>query len=287
MKNERYRIGDFLFEISCPEEIPVPSNFRQFRSSAHCPAYCYRISCVDALPEFRQAAIARREDLCVLPSGTGGEIRLLGIRGTPGYYACYRECGTDCAEVLLKKSELDTLCLDTVFTSLLALERRMLERDSLILHCAYLCYRGQAILFSGPSGIGKSTQANLWQTFRGAEIRNGDRALLCRRAETWTACGWPVCGSSGICRLGDAPIQAVVMLEQGASNHAQRLTPVQAFSLLYAQTTINRWNAAAVTHSMDLLESLITQVPVYRLTCTPTEGAVDCLESALDEQGER
>lgn len=287
MKNERYRIGEFLFEISYPKEVHIPSNFQQFRVMAGCPAYFYRISCADTLPAFQQEAIARRDDLCVLPSETGGEIRQLGVRGTAGFYACYMERGSDRADIVLKKSELDALCFDTVFTSLLALERRMLERDSLILHCSCLRYRGQAILFSGPSGIGKSTQANLWRTYRGAEIMNGDRALLRRSAGKWIACGWPVCGSSGICRLGDAPIRSIVMLEQGARNHSERLPPVRAFSLLYGQTTINRWNPNAVTHSIDLIENLITEVPVYQLTCTPTEAAVDCLESALGELGER
>ena len=121
MKNERYRIGEFLFEISHPKEVHIPSNFQQFRVMAGCPAYFYRISCADTLPAFQQEAIARRDDLCVLPSETGGEIRQLGVRGTAGFYACYMERGSDRADIVLKKSEQDTLCFDTLLTSLLAL----------------------------------------------------------------------------------------------------------------------------------------------------------------------
>lgn len=49
----------------------------------------------------------------------------------------------------------------------------------LVLHSAYIVTRGgEGILFSGPSGIGKSTQAALWERFAGARTVNGDRALV-------------------------------------------------------------------------------------------------------------
>ena len=60
--------------------------------------------------------------------------------------------------------------------------------------------------------LGKSTQAGLWERYRGAKIVNGDRALLRKINGSWAACGWPVCGSSDICLLGDTPIHAIIML---------------------------------------------------------------------------
>ena len=49
----------------------------------------------------------------------------------------------------------------------------------LVLHSSYvLTQSGAAVLFSGPSGIGKSTQAALWQQYAGADVINGDRTLL-------------------------------------------------------------------------------------------------------------
>ena len=54
--------------------------------------------------------------------------------------------------------------IDPMFTSLLALERRLVKKNSMILHCAYVEYQGEAILFSAPSETGKTTQANLWKS---------------------------------------------------------------------------------------------------------------------------
>ena len=131
-----------------------------------------------------------------------GEARLIGIKGQPAPYALYRELSGQEAEVHLAAEAVDDLRFDPVFTSLFALERQMIRRDSMILHCAYIKYCGAAILFSAPSETGKSTQAGLWEKYRGSETVNGDRALLRKIDGRWTACGWPVCGSSEICHLG-------------------------------------------------------------------------------------
>ena len=75
------------------------------------------------------------------------------------------------------------------------------------------------------------------------------------------------------------------MLSQGKTDTVERLTPFQAFSQIYSQITINRWNREAQQRAMDLIENLITHVPVYHLSCTISEDAVRCLESALYPQG--
>ena len=71
--------------------------------------------------------------------------------------------------------------VDTVFVSLFAMEKRMLAKDAMVLHCSVLKVKSGVILFSGPSGIGKSTQAGLWTKYRKARVINGDRTLLKKR----------------------------------------------------------------------------------------------------------
>ena len=45
----------------------------------------------------------------------------------------------------------------------IALEALLLQRDAMILHASFVSTRYGGLLFSGVSGIGKSTQAHLWQ----------------------------------------------------------------------------------------------------------------------------
>lgn len=275
-----FRIGDFCFRLLFPENLPFPSNFLLFETKQGLPEYSYQLCITDKIPQLAGKVIAVRSDIVVYQTSLG-ESRLLGIKGKDTFYACYQEISEGQAEVFLSMHEISGIHIDPVFSSMFALERHMIKRDSLILHCSYMVYQGKAILFSAPSGIGKSTQAELWKRYRGSRIVNGDRALLRKIDGVWSACGWPVCGSSDICEAEDTPLYTIVMLRQGETNHIERLSPVQAFTKLYAQITINQWNPAFVQRAMELIEDLIGQIPVYQLTCNMTEDAVQCLEQAI------
>lgn len=275
-----FQIGDFCFRLLCPEAIPLPSNFLPFEIKQGRPEYTYRLSIADTLPQPDEKIIAKRQDLIVYEV-PAGESRLIGVRGQNTFYACYQEVSEQQANVILSFHEIKDLHFDPVFISLFALERQMIKRDSLILHCAYIEYQGKAILFSAPSETGKTTQAELWERYKGSHTVNGDRALLRKINKQWTACSWPVSGSSGVCNLGDTPIHAIIMLGQGKTNRIERLSPVQAFLLLYAQITINQWNSSFVQRAITDLEELIEQVPVYQLTCNMTQDAVQCVATEL------
>lgn len=279
-----FRIGDFCFCILSELSCAAPAHFCQFAIETGVPEYIYRLREVPSLPVLDGKQIVWRPDLEVRQEGEK-EIRLIGIRGQKEYYACYQEVSACEANIWVTGQMRGLMPSDTVYTSLFALERRMIGYGGLILHCAYIKYRGKGILFSGPSGIGKSTQAALWEQYRNSAVINGDRALLRRENGRWLACGWPVCGSSGICHREDVPIHAIVMLRQDDSNSTIRLSPAEAFGQLYPQITVNQWNPAFVRMALDGINNLIQQVPVWRLDCNMTEDAVQCLESALFPDG--
>lgn len=281
-----FRIGNFTFRLCCSGEITPPENFMKFELEMGNPEYTYHIEVSACLPRPEGRLIAQRPDLTVFrkedsPEGQGLESRLIGVKGNPDFYACYREVSADRAEVTLVRDRIAELHIDPVFTSLLALERRQVRKDSMVLHCAYVEYQGEAILFSAPSETGKTTQANLWEKYRGSRTVNGDRSLLGKIDGRWTAQGWPVCGTSEVCNNEALPIKAVVMLSQAKENRAERLTPGHAFPLLYSQITVNKWNTEDHIHTLDLIEDFLGSVPVLHLGCTISEEAVVCLEDVL------
>ena len=163
----------------------------------------------------------------------------------------------------------------------IGLEELLLYQQRMILHASFVEHEGEGILFSGPSGIGKSTQADLWKEKEGAEIINGDRPILGVKDGAWTAWGSPYAGSSGYHIQRSAPIKAIVMLAQGSENHVQRLNVRQAVSAILAQTTMNSWNPQNVERTVDLVMQLAAAVPVFRLQCTPNEKAVEVLKEYL------
>ena len=274
-----FLIGDFCFRLCWPEELALPENFMLFRTAAGEPEYSYRIQLTDRLPEPEGELIARRPDIRVF-FNHGLESRVIGVKGGD-FYACYRETTERSAEIALLRREAENMRFDVMFTSLLALERRMVQKDALILHCAYIRHQGEAILFSAPSETGKSTQADLWEKYRGSRTVNGDKALLQCVNGRWTARGWPVCGSSAICENLSTPVRAVVMLSQGQEDELRRLSPREAFTQLYSQITVNTWNRDFAGKNMALIEGLISRTPVFHLRCTISENAVRCLEKEI------
>lgn len=158
----------------------------------------------------------------------------------------------------------------------------LLERGGVVLHAAWVLHNGTGILFSGPSGVGKSTQAALWAKYRGAEVINGDRCLL-RLGEDGRAWAHGICysGTSGICQNRSAPVAALVLVTQGAENRVAPLGGLAAFKALLPQCAYRTWDAVDVVNATDILSRLLTRTPTFRLECRVDAGAVECLERVL------
>ena len=137
------------------------------------------------------------------------------------------------------------------------------------------------LLFSGPSGIGKSTQAGLWQTYRGAKQINGDRPILSKDHGKWLAWGSPYAGSSKCHVNENCSVSAVIILQQSETCSLQRLSLPEAFRAVWSGLTIYNWDKFFVEKAFDLTMDFIATVPVFRFGCTPDIFAVEYLEREL------
>ena len=187
--------------------------------------------------------------------------------------------------VLLRSDFADMGLKGHVLLNLLCLEQLLLELDALLLHASFVRFQGKGVLFSGPSGIGKSTQARLWEACRGAEILNGDRAAICLDEGVWRAYGLPIAGSSRIFRNESAPVEAIVVLRQAPHNRIRPISPAEAVRTLLPEFSIHRWDREFLDRVLGLTTALLTAVPVYLLECTPDENAVALLHSTLAKGG--
>lgn len=164
--------------------------------------------------------------------------------------------------------------------SILCLPQLLLPFRTLIFHASYIGWNDKGILFTAPSGTGKSTQAELWRRCRGAEVLNGDKAGV-RLDGVPTAHGVPFSGTSGICHNVSLPLRAVVVLSQAPENTIRRLPPSQAVAALCPNVFADSAVGEEWTTALHLLLDLAASVPVYALACTPDERAVAALEQAL------
>ncbi len=154
----------------------------------------------------------------------------------------------------------------------------------MILHSSFVRWKGQGILFTAPSGTGKSTQADLWERYEQAEILNGDRTALRYVQNHWRAYGLPYAGSSGIYRNESCPIAAVVVLSQSKENMLQRLNERTAFRHIYSQLTLHPWDSSFMERTLADLDFLLKTIPVYHLSCRPDQEAVELLKQELERE---
>jgi hypothetical protein len=160
-------------------------------------------------------------------------------------------------------------------------EHLIARAGGFIFHCAYIDIGGKAVLFTAPSGTGKSTQADLWQKYRNADIINGDRAAVRICDGVPTACGIPFAGSSQYCKNRDLPIAAIVYLSQAPENTLRSMKGYEAFLRIWEGVSVNTWDKTDLELVSAAVQTLAAQVPVFHLSCTPDESAVLTLEAAL------
>ncbi|MEI3319204.1 MAG: hypothetical protein V8R90_01495 [Eubacterium sp.] len=146
--------------------------------------------------------------------------------------------------------------------------------NRIIMHASVVEYQNQAILFSGPSEIGKSTQANLWKKYMNADILNGDRATIDISKDITNVYGSPYAGSSKIYRNESAPIKAIILLKQGEKNSIRQLVGMELYRNMFPRFSLARWDDKLSNISMNIIEEIISRIPVYELTCLPDEEAV-------------
>lgn len=163
----------------------------------------------------------------------------------------------------------------------IALEEVLIKHDALVVHSAFVDTEYGGILFSGPSGVGKSTQADLWVRYKGAELINGDRTIVRKVGHGWKAFGSPYAGSSRCFKNKSKKIRAIVVLEQADRCNIRQLGLKEAFVSVYSETTVNTWNAVYVEKVTSLIFDLVSNIPVYRVACTPDINAVEVLEEVL------
>lgn len=166
----------------------------------------------------------------------------------------------------------------------IALPSILLHQRHLIFHASYIEHQKCGIIFVAPSGTGKSTQADLWAKYRGAQILNGDKACV-EVSENPVVHGIPFEGTSGICHDESFQLKCIVCLAQAEDNSVVRLTAVQAIRMLFANTFVDRAVGEEWNRAVELLIKLIETVPVFHLACTPDERAVETLEQVINQIG--
>lgn len=165
---------------------------------------------------------------------------------------------------------------------------RLLQFGGMMLHASAVELDGGAYLFSGPSGMGKSTHTRLWmQSFPNARIFNDDKPALRKTDGVWYAYGTPWCGKDGININLRAPLRAICFLRQGAENKIRRLSPIEATAAILSQTQRRFATSEGLGVLMNMIDMLISEIPIYELVNLPNSEAAMLSYSVMTGQKEK
>lgn len=195
----------------------------------------------------------------------------------------YRKDNPSRSTIYVQREHLAALLREFHLTPFLSLEQLLLEHDAFQLHASVIEWQGKGILFTAPSGTGKSTQAELWRQYEGARVINGDKAMIRKEGDSYTVYGSPYAGTSGIYTDLSVPVHAIVVLSQAPENRVERLNGAAAFRKLYRETTIPAWDGTFVEKISRILLNLMAHVSVYHLACRPDREAVEVLKNELEK----
>lgn len=263
-------------------EIDIPDgdmflNLRRlapFRVDTADGAYRFTFSLAETLPPPEGTRIACVGDLQVYADGS----RYIGLEQSP-YMRVKPENGGYSA--VLRKSQFSNgIGTHTVLRGI-GVEHLLLCNNVVVLHSAFIEVDGKAILFTAPSGTGKSTQAELWHQFRGAKICNGDRAAIGMAQGRAMAWGIPFAGSSAYCEKAELPIAAIVYLHQASASRIRKLTGAAAFRRVWEGCSVNTWERQDLQMASTVVAEITQQVPVFELYCTPDVSAILALEEGM------
>jgi hypothetical protein len=161
------------------------------------------------------------------------------------------------------------------------MKNRLLFMAGVIVHGAAVKCGEDVILFTAPSGTGKSTQADLWVKERGAVIINDDAPVIRMRNDCPMVYGTPWCGSRNICTNDAGPLRAIIILQQGEANSLRQMHPAEAVAQFLPRCFLPFHDPVLIAKATDIVEEIMKSTDIYLFSCRPDSDAVDTLAKRL------
>ena len=152
--------------------------------------------------------------------------------------------------------------------------------DAFVMHSSVVEVDGKAYCFAGGCGVGKSTHTRYWKSVLGDRLTiiNGDKPIYRFRNDQLLAYGTPWCGKENWQKNTSAPLAAVCLLAQGEENEVFPVDPFTLLGEISRNFHLPGDNQVEIARLMELIDRMVTRVPVYRLRC---KNDVSAAETAI------
>lgn len=279
----KFKVFDknILFDSSI--QLKKSGFFSDFVSDFEKPDLMCSIEVCDDLPDISGREVYRSRTQRVTENGSEFCRIIIDPLEQTEYACCiFSFENRSAAHIYIKESKKNKLNDVYYLWSILRPDVLFRADGVLLLHSSYIVDSdGLAILFSAPSGMGKTTQAELWRRFGGAKIINGDKSVLRINNDCVDVYGYPVAGTSSICLNEVHKLKAIVILDKSEKNIIRRLSDDESFSLIIKNIFIDIWNPNDVFAASRLTKQAVKSCSTYSFECLPDKSAFDALKKEI------
>lgn len=151
------------------------------------------------------------------------------------------------------------------------------------IHSASILYQDKAWLFSGHSGMGKSTHTALWHEQIHTPYLNGDLNLIGEEDGKLKVYGMPWCGTSGIYTTKTQDLGGIVLLGRDSRDHLEELGVAEKIVRVMQRMISPAWTKEQMEVNLEFAERIAAKSQVYYLKCTKNPSAVAPIKSRIDQ----
>ena len=208
----------------------------------------------------------------MLPTPLTAETADLTVEASPAEMAREREN----SPAGMFEGYLESICIYR------AICRKLPPLGGMLLHAAVISVGENGYAFTANSGVGKTTHIKLWQKAFGDTVRiiNGDKPILRKKDGKWYAYGTPWCGKEGWNINTAVPLSGICFLRRGEENTIVPYKSESAVVDIMPQILIPD-DPIALMATLDMLDSIMAEIPLYVLHCTISEEAARVAHEAM------
>ncbi len=272
METKKYRVADHCFEV-CSESlcrgVSSIQGFKPFEVTSGTPEFSFAIG--EELPaEYNVQYSFTYEDIL---GEFGSTEEGFFLKQTPANEEPLLLWTSDHNDVVFLAGNLSLRLVR--FALWIGYGLKTATSGTIAIHSSCIVAGGQAVIFLGESGTGKSTHTRLWrENIPSAVLLNDDSPIVRIIDGSVWVYGSPWSGKTPCYKQERYPLAACVRLSQAPYNVIHKLHVIKGFAALHPSCPPEfAYDERIYSHISAALGTLLKSVPVYHLECLPDAAA--------------